>query len=215
MSTWIKTSHRNGQNSLEREQNGGFLILRISIDNTDCLSVTVWKCHSIKCLDLWERGGPEICTQTQVTGPAPTELSGGSDTDPGPQDPVLWLQYTNTHGLQKSCGEKRMAWPLSEWERARGPEGPTSAWTGFYCFFGYITWRMVLIYYAQVHCRWLLFTYNKRKSVANYFKEKDVTDQGEKWLNWLYSTLGRFSSDFRKLRICGKHLLSQSRVRDF
>ena len=36
------------------------------------------------------------------------------DTDPGPQDPVLWLQYTNTHGLQKSCGGKGMAWPLSK-----------------------------------------------------------------------------------------------------
>ena len=43
---------------------------------------------------------------------------------------------------------------------------------------------MVLIYYAQVPCRWLRFTDNKGKNVANYFKE-DVTDQGEKWLNWL------------------------------
>ena len=27
---------------------------------------------------------------------------------------VLWLQWTNAHGLQKSCGEKGTAWPLSE-----------------------------------------------------------------------------------------------------
>ena len=40
------------------------------------------------------------------------------------------------------------------------------------------------------------------KNLANYFKEKDVTDQGEKWLNWLHSILERFSSDFRKLKIC-------------
>ena len=60
---------------------------------------------------------------------------------------------------------------------------------------------MVLIYYAQVHCRSLPFTDNKGKNVANYFKEKDVTDQEEKWLNWLHSILGRFSSDFRKLKI--------------
>ena len=64
---------------------------------------------------------------------------------------------------------------------------------------GYITLRMVLIYYAQVHFRWLPFTDNKGKNVANYFKEKDVTDQAEKWLNWLHSILGRFSTDFRKL----------------
>ena len=51
---------------------------------------------------------------------------------------------------------KGTAWPLSE----RGHEGQrepkresTPAWTGFYCFSGHITSRMVLIYYAQVHCR--------------------------------------------------------------
>ena len=81
-----------------------------------------------------------------------------------------------------------------EGERARTP-----AWTGFYCVSGYITLRMVLIYCAQVCCRWLPFTDNKQKNVANYFKEKDVADQGEKWLNCLYFILGRFSLDFRKL----------------
>ena len=44
-----------------------------------------------------------------------------SDADPGPQDLLLWLQYTNTQGLQKSCGEKGAAWPLSKLER--GQEG--------------------------------------------------------------------------------------------
>ena len=42
------------------------------------------------------------------------------DSDPGPRDPVLWQQYTNTHGLQKSCGEKGTAWPPSQEENA-GP----------------------------------------------------------------------------------------------
>ena len=83
----------------------------------------------------------------------------------------------------------------------------TPAWTGFYCFSGHITLRMVLIYCAQICCRWLPFTDSKGKNVANYFKEKDVTDQGEKWLNWLHSILGRFSTDFRKLKIFSKHLL--------
>ena len=75
---------------------------------------------------------------------------------------------------------------------------PTFALTGFYCFSGHITWRMVLIYYAQVCCR-LPFIDNKGKNVASYFKEKDVTDQGGKWLNWLHSILRRFTTDFRTL----------------
>ena len=116
---------------------------------------------------------------------------------------VLWQQWTNSHRLQKSCGEKGTAWPFSKWGKARGPEraqeSPTPACTDFYCFSGHITSRMVLIYYAQVHCRWLPFTENKGKNAANYFKEKDVTDQGGKWLSWLHSILGRYSSDFRKL----------------
>ena len=39
------------------------------------------------------------------------------DADPGPQDLVLWLQYTNTHGLQKSCGGQGTAATLSRGER--------------------------------------------------------------------------------------------------
>ena len=35
---------------------------------------------------------------------------------------------------------------------------------------------MVLIYYAQVHFKWLLFTDNKGEDVAKYYKEKDVAD---------------------------------------
>ena len=60
-----------------------------------------------------------------------------------------------------------------------------------------------------------LFTDNQGHNAANYFKEKDVTDQGGKWLNWLHSILGRFGTDFRKLKILSKHLLPQSRVREF
>ena len=73
-----------------------------------------------------------------------------SDADPGQQDP-LWLLYSNTHThrLQKSCGEKGAAWPLSKLKR--GPLTPT--WTGLYCFSGHITLRVILIYYAQVHHR--------------------------------------------------------------
>ena len=46
-------------------------------------------------------------------------------------------------------------------------------------------------------------------------KRRRFTAQGGKWLNWLHSILGRFSTDFRKLKILSKHLLPQSRVREF
>ena len=36
-----------------------------------------------------------------------------------------------------------------------------------------------------------------------------------KWLNWLHYILGRFSTDFRKLKILNKHFLPQSRLREF
>ena len=58
---------------------------------------------------------------------------------------VLCLQWTNS---PESCGEKGKAWPLSKEESAL-----TLALTGFYCFSGHITLRMILIYYAQVHFR--------------------------------------------------------------
>ena len=61
----------------------------------------------------------------------------------------------------------------------------------------------------------ITFYRQERTEAANYFKEKDVTDQGGKWLNWLHSILGRFSTAFRKLKILSKHLLPQSRVREF
>ena len=46
----------------------------------------------------------------------------------------------------------------------------TLALTGFYCFSGHITVRMI-IYYAQVCFRWLV-TENKGEGVANYIKEE-------------------------------------------
>ena len=38
---------------------------------------------------------------------------------------------------------------------------------------------MVLIYYAQVHHRWLPFKDNKGQNTANYLKEKDLQLKGE------------------------------------
>ena len=60
-----------------------------------------------------------------------------------------------------------MAWSLSQVKSEL-----TFALTGFYCFSGHITLRMVLIYYAQVHFSWLPFTENKGEDVANYIKKE-------------------------------------------
>ena len=67
----------------------------------------------------------------------------------------------------KSCGRKGTARPLSQ-----GESTLTLALAGFYCFSGHITLRMVLIYYAQLHFRWLPFTENKGEDVANYIKKE-------------------------------------------
>ena len=79
---------------------------------------------------------------------------------------VLWQPWTNSHGLQKSCGEKGQHGHSLK-KRAR-----TLALTGYYCFSAHITLRTVLIYYAQVHFRWLPFTENKGEDVANYIKKE-------------------------------------------
>ena len=57
-------------------------------------------------------------------------------------------------------------------QRSQDDSAPTLALTAFYCFSGYITLRMVLIYYAQVRFGWLPFTENKGQDIANYIKEE-------------------------------------------
>ena len=73
-------------------------------------------------------------------------------------------KYTQT---TESCGGRGTAQPLCQEEYA-----PTLTLTGFYCFSGHITLRMVLIYIAQVPFRWLPFTENKGEDVANYIKRE-------------------------------------------
>ena len=58
-----------------------------------------------------------------------------------------------------------MVQPLSQEKSA-----PSPALTGFYCFSGHITLRMVLIYYAQVLFRPV--TENKGEDVANYIRKE-------------------------------------------
>ena len=96
----------------------------------------------------------------------------------------------------KSCGGKGTAWPLSQ-----GDSTQTLALTGFYCFSGHITLRMMtLIYYAQVRFRWLPFTENIGEDVANYIKKERIfANIKGKVVELVALVLGRFSIDFRKL----------------
>ena len=161
--------------------------------------------RSCRPLDYWVQCCKSACSSGSGHWSSSAPLS---DADLGQQDLLLWLPYTHTHGLQKSCGEKGAAWPLSKLKR--GPLAP--AWTGLYCFSGHITLRAILIYYAQVHHRWLPFKEDKGQDTANYFKDKDGTAQGG---SCSHSILGRFSTDFRKMKILSKHLLPQLRLREF
>ena len=88
-----------------------------------------------------------------------------SDADLGPQDLLLRFQYSNihTHGLQRSCGGKGTARPLSQEESAserlghtlKGGSATTLALTSFYCFSRPLTSKKVLFYYAKVCFGWL------------------------------------------------------------
>ena len=80
---------------------------------------------------------------------------------------VLWLRQDKFTWTTESWGGKGTARPLSQ-----GGSTLTLALTGFYFFSGHITLRMVLIYYLQVHCRWLPFSENKGEDVANYIKKE-------------------------------------------
>ena len=73
------------------------------------------------------------------------------------------------HTNYESCGGKGMAWPLSQGESA-----PTLALTGFYCFSGHITLRMVFIYYAQVHLGGYILLTTKERMLLLTSKKKDI-----------------------------------------
>ena len=74
---------------------------------------------------------------------------------------VLWMQWTKSHRLQMSCGERDSMATL--WVR----EHPDTCLDRLLLLSGSITSREVLIHYAQVCFRWLCLTDNKDKNVAN------------------------------------------------
>ena len=97
------------------------------------------------------------------------------DMDPGPWDPcVVAAMDKFTHSTEILWRKRDSMASLSRGKR------PTLALTGFYCFSGHITLRMVLIYYAQVCFRWLPFTENKGEDVANYIKKEGYLQIKEK-----------------------------------
>ena len=84
------------------------------------------------------------------------------DADSSLRDPCgydEWIHVDYRSPVKKRNGSAT----LSVKERAS-----TLAWTGFYCFSGHITSRMVLIYYVQILIE------NKGEDVANYIKKKDI-----------------------------------------
>ena len=88
-----------------------------------------------------------------------------SDEDPSPRrDPCVVAAIDKYTGTTESCGGKETARTLSLEESTQ-----ILALTGFYCFSGHITLRMILIYYHRFA---LGVTENKGEGVANYIKEE-------------------------------------------
>ena len=134
-----------------------------------------------------------------------------SDTDSGPQDP-LWLQYSNTQGLQKSCGGKGTARPLFQEVSAseclshslrRKTPWPLP-WQAFIVFLGPLHQR----WSSYVCFGWLSFA-DKGEGVTEYIKEGYFQCNGRSGWNRPCSISGRSSSDFGKIKILSKHLLPQ------
>ena len=90
------------------------------------------------------------------------------------------------------CGRKGTARPLSQEESSW-----TLALTGFYCFSGHITLRMILLYYAQVRFRWLQKTKERMLLITSI--GRIFANVKGKVLELVTLILGRFSIDFRKL----------------
>ena len=83
--------------------------------------------------------------------------------------------------------------------RAHSPEESalTLALTGFYCFSGPITLKMILIYYAQVPFRRLQKT--KERMLLLHKRGRIFANVKGKVVELVTPVLGRFSIDFRKL----------------
>ena len=110
------------------------------------------------------------------------------DADPSLQDLLLRFQYSNTHThrLQRSCGGKGTAQPLSQEENAseclshslKGGNAKSIALTSLYRFSRPLTSKKVLFYYTKVCLGWLSLQTQERKSL-NTSKEDICNVKGE------------------------------------
>ena len=82
-------------------------------------------------------------------------------------------------------------------EEKGGQSTRTLALTGFYCFSGHSTLRMVFIYFVQVRFRRLQKT--KVRVLLITSKGRIFTNVKGKVVELVTRVLGRFSIDFRKL----------------
>ena len=113
---------------------------------------------------------------------------------------VLWQQWTNSHTLLKSCGEKgRHGHSLSEREGERageGRRGPERVQP--------LPGQVFIAFLGTLHPEWSSFTMHrfttgdyllrttKDRTLLITSKRRVLKLKGEKWLNWLQSILGRF-----------------------
>ena len=105
------------------------------------------------------------------------------------------------HSLSERGREGQRAWPL-----------PGQA---FIAFLGILHrgWSSFTMHrFAVGDC---LLQITKERMLLITSKRRMLQKKGGKWLSWLHSILGRLSRDFRKLKILSKHLLPQSRVKEF
>ena len=117
------------------------------------------------------------------------------DTYPGPwRDLCVAAAMDKFTRTTESCGEKGMVRSLSQEESTS-----TLALSGFYCFSGHITLRMILFTMHRFTTGDYLLRTTKDRTLLITSKRRVLKLKGEKWLNWLQSILGRFSSAFRKL----------------
>ena len=96
------------------------------------LTLVTFEFHELVYTNLFPDLG---CSQPLLDADVP------DDADPSPQNLPLWPQHTNTHGLQKSCGGKGTAWPLSQEESAQP-----------------LPWQAFIVFLDPLHQRWSSFT---------------------------------------------------------
>ena len=114
--------------------------------------------------------------------------------DPSPQGPCVVTAVNKFTQTTEVLWKKRDSM-ATLWVRERAM---TPACTGFYCFSGNITLRMVLIYYRFALGGYLLQK-TKERVLLIISKKKDICKCKGKVVELFTLILGRFSIDFRKL----------------